>query len=1440
MFNLGFRSLGTESRSLQTASDFRFHRCTPRSHWVLVLCSFLFCMTALAQDDGQTQVITQPWVGEAVTPYVIETDLRSLPIRSIWQPGDPIKEVPRRTRNTLGVFPKPAKQIDGLLEQQESVHGLVPINQAFPSPDVNIAGQGFSGVNPPDTVGDVGTNYYIQSINGSGGATFTVYDKNNGNLVAGPFNLDGFGSGGCGSGLGDPIILFDQAANRWMISEFASGSNILCVYVSRTEDPVSGGWYAYAFNTPSFPDYPKYGVWNDAYYVGTNESSTSLYALDRTAMLAGQPATSQRFTIPDLAGFGFQMITPADHDGATPAPNDEPGIFMRHRDDEVHDSNNNSAEDYLEIYEFSVDFADSNNSAVTGPIRIPISEFDSTLCGLTSFNCFPQPGSSTTLDPLREVVMNRLQYRNFGTHQTLVGNFVTDVNGNNRGGIRWFELRKTGSGPWTLYQEGTFSPDADNRFMGAISMDGNGNIALGYNVSSSSTAPSLRYVGRLASDPLGTLPQGEYTIVDGSAANNSNRYGDYSAMGVDPVTDCSFWFTGQYNTSGSWSTRIANFGFEACSGCDNPPAAPSGLNASASGDNQISLSWNTAAGATSYRVYRAVQGCPADNATLLADNVAGTSYTDTDVAGGTTYAYVVRAVADNCESDNSNCAEAVGVGPCTTAPTFAGIQSVTSAGTSACALNLSWNAATANCGASVTYHVYRGSSDSFTPNASNRVASCLTATTWTDTNVTSGTTYFYIVRAEDDTNFGNGPCNSGNSDANTTALGAAPGGPVDVAFADDFAVDASQWVLEAGPGNTGSTSAWALVSTDSNSAPNSLFVSDEANIKDQVAAVAGAINLPAGNAASLSFAHRYDTESTYDGGVLEYSVDGTNWFDILAGDGASIPANADRFSTNGYQSTISTSYNSPIGGRAAWSGNSSGFIVTEVNLADFAGNDLFLRWRLACDSSVGGNGWWIDDISVSAASDCGGTTTCTYQVTAAADTFPAEGGTIAVTVDTNLPDCSWSTTTFDPWITILAGSNNQGDLTFDVRATENTTGQARTGSVRIAGETLTFNQPGVNSAPTISIDSPADGDQFNQGDTVTFSGSAQDAEDGDLSASITWSSSLDGNLGTGASLDRSDLSAGNHSITASVTDSNGDGTSASIAISVNGLPQAGFTVAVDGLTINLTDTSSDDGSIAARNWDFGDGNGSSDTNPSHTYTADGTYTVTLTVTDNDGATASTSQDVSVSDSGIPTLENQVPVSGLSAATGEWLYFRFVVPEGASNLDVLISGGTGDADLYTRFGAEPTETEYDCRPFRAGNSESCNEATPAAGEYFIGIRGYSAFSGVTVIASYETSVPGDGFTETGLGASRNNWVYFEIEVPAGRARLDIDISGGSGDADLYIRFGAQPTTTAYDERPYLNGNEESVSIANPAAGTYFIGVRAYRTYRDVTLNAYHFE
>jgi hypothetical protein len=537
-----------------------------------LVCLAVAAGAAAAQEttvDSEGRLVVRgAQLGARARARSVDVDLRDLPLVHDWQPGDPIKEIPRRA------YPRPGQQAEGrplrtpLADPLPEVQAAAPPSELFQSV-LNMDGQAFSGVNPPDTVGDVGPSHYIQAINHSSGTSFVVYNKA-GAVLAGPSFLDALGSGNCANGLGDPVVLWDSLANRWLISEFSSAGNQLCVYVSKTADPVSGGWWAYAFTAPSFPDYPKYAVWPDAYYVSSNEGTGSpVYALDRANMLNGAAARPfQRFTAPDMAGFSFQALTPADLDGPTAPPAGAAGIFMRHRDDEAHNAgSNNPSQDFLEVWQLQVNWTTPASSTFTQVATVAVAEFDSSLCGLTSFSCVPQPGSSTRLDPLREVIMNRLAYRRFAGHEALVGNLSTDVNGADRAGIRWFELRRT-TGAWTLHQQGTYSPGTPHRWMGGSAMDGQGNIALAYNVSDpgASVFPGLRYAGRLATDPLGTLPQAETVLVNGSAANASNRYGDYAAMGIDPSDDCTFWFTGMYNPSSSWRTRIGAFKFDTCGG----------------------------------------------------------------------------------------------------------------------------------------------------------------------------------------------------------------------------------------------------------------------------------------------------------------------------------------------------------------------------------------------------------------------------------------------------------------------------------------------------------------------------------------------------------------------------------------------------------------------------------------------------------------------------------------------------------------------------------------------------------------------------------------------------------------------------------------------------------------------------------------------------------
>lgn len=423
-----------------------------------------------------------------------------------------------------------------------------------------------SGVTPPDTVGDVGLNHYVQAVNAT---RLIIYDKS-GNVLVGPIQMnDLWPSGGCAaSNSGDPIVVYDGLADRWVIAQFRSGfANGFCVAVSQTPD-ATGSYYGYEFSTPDFPDYFKIGVWPDAYYIGSNESAYSAYALNRDRMLQGLSATFQRFT------GQTNFILPADIDGPTLPPAGAPGYFYTYKDNTFH-----GGTDRLEIFAFDVDWVTPANSTFTIADTLLVAPYTYTVCGFFVLNCIDQPATTQDVDPVSEWPMWRLAYRNFGGYETMVANFAIDVGGD-LSGIRWYELRKSGA-DWTIYQEGTHSPDSNHRWMGSIAMDKDGNMALGYNVSNNSDIfPSIRYVTRLAGDPLNSWDVEQTLITGGGSQTGSNRWGDYSAMSVDPADDCTFWFTGEYYTSSSstsWRTRIGTFKIPTCGqggGTPTPTSQP--------------------------------------------------------------------------------------------------------------------------------------------------------------------------------------------------------------------------------------------------------------------------------------------------------------------------------------------------------------------------------------------------------------------------------------------------------------------------------------------------------------------------------------------------------------------------------------------------------------------------------------------------------------------------------------------------------------------------------------------------------------------------------------------------------------------------------------------------------------------------------------------------
>ncbi len=535
-----------------------------------VVATLLVCgIPAAGHAADEARLVAQgaEQVGEAVPGVPLDIDLRDLPVLE-WQPGDPIRDVPRRDDGTGEPVNTPGR-LDPILQAPGSFSGAPAVT------DVLTFNGNVSGANPNDPTMDVGVDFIMQAINGIGGSSVTVYNKSDGMLVAGPFPMDTLGgTARCANGSGDPIILFDDIAQRWVLLEFGAGPNDLCVYVARTADPIGGGWCHYQI-VDTFPDYPKFGVWPDAYYMAANQgASVPIYAFDRVNMLSpdgttcptARPGQKLSNQVTQLAGLGFELLIPVHQEGATGAEGNEPGIYVRQIDEELHSNfPNNAATDIIEMYTLAVDFDTSANTTLTQLPDIVVADFDSNLCPpVAIFSCIPMPGSGTRLDPLLEVIMNVPSYHNMGSHESIVLVFQLDIGDfADHSGERWVELRRSGGGDWALHQEGTYSPDSDHRFMGMINMDSAGNILLAYNVSSSTVHPSIRYTGRAAMDPMGMMTVPETEVHDGAAVNSSSRYGDYNQMGVDPVDGCTFWFIGMYNPAGK-ANGISAVRFDSC------------------------------------------------------------------------------------------------------------------------------------------------------------------------------------------------------------------------------------------------------------------------------------------------------------------------------------------------------------------------------------------------------------------------------------------------------------------------------------------------------------------------------------------------------------------------------------------------------------------------------------------------------------------------------------------------------------------------------------------------------------------------------------------------------------------------------------------------------------------------------------------------------------
>ena len=573
---------------------------------LLVLAAAALVFLAVSPHvAAQPTARPQPLIPKFSTAVAFDVSpaLRSLPLAKKFV-ADPSKLLEIRPERGPRAHSRGYKSGDAALQALTAA-------VAIPSPLGNFEGLsnqdnlnifGFR-VNPPDPNGEVGPNNYVEMIN----LVFAVYDKA-GNLLVGPIDTGslwtGFAIPDCTDPSGDPVVLYDQTTDHWILSQFTTRGLddptlpfYNCVAVSQTGDP-TGTYYRYAFITQPdevdggyfFPDYPKYGVWTNSYILTTRDFGLidrygiSVYALEKNKMVNGEPnARAVQFfleadvtptgTVPlELVGDG---LLPPDMDGHRRPIDGAPAPIVGTQDD---NADYGATFDALNIWELSVQWKARPSASIRLAAQLPTAPFDSIFpCAPTSRDCLPQPGITDPtqyLDILsyRQRPTFRLAYRNFGTYEALVTNQSVEARPG-VAGVRWYEIRRSG-GSYSVYQQGTYAPnDGVHRWMGSIAQDKNGNMALGYSVVNGvNVYPGIRYTGRLAGDPLGQMTLGEGVIINGSGVqtNTNSRWGDYTDMTVDPTDDCTFWYVNEYYQTTqpppdrNWQTRIASFKLPGC------------------------------------------------------------------------------------------------------------------------------------------------------------------------------------------------------------------------------------------------------------------------------------------------------------------------------------------------------------------------------------------------------------------------------------------------------------------------------------------------------------------------------------------------------------------------------------------------------------------------------------------------------------------------------------------------------------------------------------------------------------------------------------------------------------------------------------------------------------------------------------------------------------
>jgi dockerin type I repeat protein len=541
----------------------------------ITLAFFAFSKASAQQDPRNPQSPVQ--AQNRGLSQLVHFDI-SPPLRDI-KPLPP-GPCPLRDDEDRETGPHPAR---GLVRAADPVvQAIVGRRPLIPAPLTSFDGpSNLCGCSPPDPNGAVGPNHVLVISN----LDFQIFNKSGTSLFGPAANntlWSGFGGGCQTRNDGDPVVLYDQLADRWLISQFtAAAPYTQCIAVSQTSDP-TGSYYRYSFlvgGGNNFGDYPKAAVWPDAYYFSTREFAggstfvgVGAYAVNRAQAISGNPPQVISFLAPPNPAYVVgDGLLPSNLDGITQPPTGSPNYYVGSEDP---NAGRGAPQNALTLWKFHADFGNPMNSTFTLTNTIPTAPFNSilALCG-GGRNCVPQPNTTNRIDHLgyRQRPTFRLAYRNFGDHESLVTNQSVSAGTGPNGevsGIRWWELRSPNSSP-VIFQEGTYAPgltDGIHRWMGSIAMNSLGDIALGFSASNGtnpSTFPSVFYTARNANSPLGTMPLGEGSIINGTGSQTgSQRWGDYTSLWVDPTDDITFWYVNQYvptTTSIGWRLRIGAF-----------------------------------------------------------------------------------------------------------------------------------------------------------------------------------------------------------------------------------------------------------------------------------------------------------------------------------------------------------------------------------------------------------------------------------------------------------------------------------------------------------------------------------------------------------------------------------------------------------------------------------------------------------------------------------------------------------------------------------------------------------------------------------------------------------------------------------------------------------------------------------------------------------------